>query len=494
MMKFTFCASVLTAILETLFYGGQVYGWNSISYVLRKENYFASECGNTTATSASNSSSSEVCTQQEESFILIYTCAVVTCSLSSLFYGFTLDVLGTFVTRFIGTFVFTLGLLLVSFSTPESAIMMYVSAMCCIGAGGMAILMSNMPLGGLFPKHRSTILATLNGAFDSSTLVFLMVKIGYENQITLRSCFLILVATTTFIWLRTFTLMPLKHVPFAATEDYEISVISQLSHQKEKEFIEERSDVSKELVYDKDNNNKKSTVSLMSCICSVNFILYTVFFSLCLLRMNIYFSTSGPWLLELSEGDDDLFSSYTDALGTVLLFGCFCAPLNGILIDRLIAFYQKDSKCDERRASIKALGVSLLVTSILIILLSLSTCIPIPFFTYSSFFLLILSRAFFFGGMSTYIANLFPSQHFGMLYGLTDCIGATVSILQYPLGSFVLVTLEGNFVLFNIGTVIVCLLTLVNPMVLLLKARNKKKCIDDKEYTTPTETNQSPNL
>lgn len=470
-LNLSFLLSVITGILETLIYGGLVFGWNSISYVLRKEGYFTTLCNDTNLVTVSNSSQTlnQVCQEQEESLILVYTMATFAVSVSSLFNGMSLDMAGTFITRCMGTAVFTFGVVLVSMSTPDSSILTYAAAMCCIGAGGMCLLIVNLPLGGVFPSRRSTIITSINGAFDSSAVVFFLVKIAYENGINVQASFIVIAVSTLFIWVRTVFLMPLKHVPFIAEQDFKLGVLHHVKCCKDKD--EEKKQECTVLTPDGSNR------SLISCVLTTKFWLNTFFYSICLLRMNVFFSTSGPWLLDLSEGDDDTFATYTNVLGTVLLFGCFCAPMNGVLVDKLLKVYKQKTKYDSLIATKKVLAISLFITSLLVVLFSISTCIPLPFFTYASFILLILFRAFLFGGLSTYIAMMFPSQHFGKLFGITDCIGAMVSTLQFPLGSFVLRQLDGNFVIFNIGTVVVCAATFIHPIVLFMKSRNQKKFV-----------------
>uniref|UniRef100_A0A9J8CBU2 Uncharacterized protein n=1 Tax=Cyprinus carpio carpio TaxID=630221 RepID=A0A9J8CBU2_CYPCA len=71
--------------------------------------------------------------------------------------------------------------------------------------GGILFLMTNMQVGNLFDSHRSTIITVYNGAFDSSSAIFLIIKVLCERRVSLRSSFLFL---SHLIWL---SVMHLRH-------------------------------------------------------------------------------------------------------------------------------------------------------------------------------------------------------------------------------------------------------------------------------------------
>ena len=66
---------------------------------------------------------------------------------------------------------------------------------------------------------RSTLITLMEGTCDSSVVVFFLLKIGYDSGIHFQSMLLILLSLTTFLWLRTFLLMPRKHVPYPLPEE-----------------------------------------------------------------------------------------------------------------------------------------------------------------------------------------------------------------------------------------------------------------------------------
>ncbi|MEQ2316994.1 hypothetical protein AMECASPLE_038248, partial [Ameca splendens] len=73
--------------------------------------------------------------------------------------------------------LYTAGTLLVAFSNAAYSLMLF-PALSCIAVGGILLLMTNMQVGNLFAAHRSTIITLYNGAFDSSSAVFLIIKVS----------------------------------------------------------------------------------------------------------------------------------------------------------------------------------------------------------------------------------------------------------------------------------------------------------------------------
>ncbi|XP_035747253.1 solute carrier family 43 member 3 [Egretta garzetta] len=73
--------------------------------------------------------------------------------------------------------LYTGGTLLVAFSTPELAVLLF-PAMSMLSVGGILLILTNMQVGNLFGKYRSIIITLYNGAFDSSSAIFLIIKVG----------------------------------------------------------------------------------------------------------------------------------------------------------------------------------------------------------------------------------------------------------------------------------------------------------------------------
>ncbi|CAI9622391.1 unnamed protein product, partial [Staurois parvus] len=77
-----------------------------------------------------------------------------------------------------------------------------------------------MQVGNLFGAQRSTIITLYNGAFDSSSVILLIVKVLYQNGISLRTLFLFLTCCSGIHILRTFFLLPKGHIPYPVPVGY----------------------------------------------------------------------------------------------------------------------------------------------------------------------------------------------------------------------------------------------------------------------------------
>ncbi|XP_009992242.1 PREDICTED: solute carrier family 43 member 3, partial [Chaetura pelagica] len=112
------------------------------------------------------------CSLQDEQFSLVFTIGSFMNNFMTFPMGFIFDRFGTTVARLIAISLYTGGTLLVAFSTPEMAVLLF-PAMSMLSVGGILLILTNMQVGNLFGKYRSIIITLYNGAFDSSSAIFL---------------------------------------------------------------------------------------------------------------------------------------------------------------------------------------------------------------------------------------------------------------------------------------------------------------------------------
>merc|ERR1712062_879573 len=125
------------------------------------------------------------------------------------------------------------------------------------------------------------------------------------------------------------------------------------------------------------------------------------------------------------------------------------------------------AKSENRKiAAYKANAVALGITSGLGTLFALSICLPYLNLQYFSLVVYMTVVSFVYAGNCNFLALLFPEEHFGRLLGITELIAALLLTLQYPLSIFVLRFCHGNFLPINITFVVLCLLTLIHPLIL----------------------------
>jgi len=149
-MDFFKVLSILTSCLEVLFFGGVIYGFSSLQYVLEQEGYFEYLCNNSTEHGLpiiniikENISTVIICGKQQASFNLAFTIGVSFFYVISFPWGVVLDRYETWVFRTIITILYTLSYLLLIFSKPSTSYLLIV-ILFLLGVSGMGTFMSNV--------------------------------------------------------------------------------------------------------------------------------------------------------------------------------------------------------------------------------------------------------------------------------------------------------------------------------------------------------------
>lgn len=501
-MKVKYLLSLVTASVECLFFSGLIFGWPSISYVLKKEGYFSNYCSSDSSETVEFNNSQNItteststllenstaglystpsispaediypsCKTQVEHLNLVFTISSTLMSFSTLINGYIYDKYGTWISRTLAILLFTLGSVLMSVSTIGTSWLLY-PAMTCFAIGGILLLVTNLQIGNLFGPMRSSVITMCSGALDSSSFIFLIIKLMYDAGMALSTTFIIITCSTVLLWIRTFTLLPQRHIPFPVTKGFDYGLAD--CSKKNEKILEEMTSMTTET----DHPSEESVVKLESKLSVLPYLrdrLYwsnVLHFSILQLRNYFFLGTLGYWLLTLSNDAD--ISSYLVVFGTCQLFGVLFAPLNGILIDTIAHLLKKSTTLTEI-VPLKAAISSGVATSLLGTIFSITVAIPIINVQYASFILQVIFRSFLYGGNMSFIAIAFPSIHFGKLYGLTMTIGGAISLFQYALFTLVLKNMESDFFVINIIFVFVSFLTLLHPLNVLMYCRMKEK-------------------
>ncbi|XP_036372557.1 solute carrier family 43 member 3-like [Megalops cyprinoides] len=475
--EFKFCdwLTLVSGLVECLCFAGVVFGWASLVYVLKMDGYFSNFCVNSTG---ANSSMYTDCSGQDEQFALIFTIASFLNSFMAFPLGHVFDRYGTMAARILGITLYTTGTLLVASSSAEMSSMLY-PAVSFIDVGGILFLMTNIQVGNLFGPFRSTVITLYNGPYDSSSSIFLIIKVLYERGVSLRSSFLFMSACSIIHLLRTFLLMPKTHIPYPLPEGYTYGVSCR--GRAVSTELEERADSSGNVqneggvegVQQEGSGQSQitpqkalSVASFRSCVLSWFFAWHLLWLSVMQLRLFLFIDILNPMLAWLTDGDSALVSSYTNAFGLTQLCGVFCAPWNGLLLDqqrkkwRALGGY----RLTEREADLRSSVLSLFLTALLGFFFSVCSTIPVLPLQYLTFVLQVASTSFLFGGNAAFISTAFPSCHYGKLYGLMSTLSAVVLLLQFPMLILVNDVLQGNPLYVNIGLTVLTLLPLIHPL------------------------------
>ncbi|XP_038161034.1 solute carrier family 43 member 3-like [Cyprinodon tularosa] len=456
-----------TGLVECLCFAGAVFGWASLVTVLKADGYFSFLCANATG---DNHTQILDCSAQDEQFSLIFTIASFMNNFLTLPNGFLFDHFGTTVARLFAIFLYTMGTLMVAFSSPALPYLLF-PALPLMAVGGILFLITNMQVGNLFGSHRSTIINLYNGAFDSSSALFLIIKLVHESGVSLHSAFLFLTACSIFHSLRTFFLLPRNFIPHPLPDQYSYGISCGASQPVSREVTANCCGHSAlEDTMCTHSVPFKHEKTFRECLLSRFFVCHLLWLSVMQLRHYLFIGTLNPMLQRLTEGDSSLVSQYTNAFAFTQLCAVLCAPWNGLIMDRHRGRSRAAGET-EHEADLRASVLSLFLTALQCVLFSLCASTPYLPLQYLTFILQVLNRSFLYGGIAAFISVAFPSRHFGKLYGLAMSLSASFSLLQYPCFALVNGALGGDPLYVNIGLTLLCLLAFIHPLSVYLHCR-----------------------
>ncbi|XP_035690000.1 solute carrier family 43 member 3-like [Branchiostoma floridae] len=506
----------VTGVLECLLFGGLIFGWASLVIVLKSENFFSSNCPSavngqengfsnssvnmavtlvifsnetqfTTLSPKGLSNASDVdscaapsvgCTYQDEQLSLVFTIASACLSFMALPNGILYDKFGTRKTRIVASVTYAIAMLMTAFTTVASSEMLFAS-MCIMAASGGYLLITNMQIGNLFGDKRSTVITLVNGAFDSSSFVFLVVLKIYEGGVSFKVIFLFFSVATSLLLLRSLFLLPNKQFPWPLPQDYNYGICRgkntgrrppgdvELNHNnhdagelqqealmsngnaQQTEEDEEEEISTPELYYPTFKKGLKSGM----------FYTHIFWFSVIQLRNYFFMGTFNPWMTKLADSNGCVVIRYTEAFAITQLFGVFCAPMNGLIMDTYRKYVTKKMVQDKQagrnhvcvesaytKASLdlRSCVVAFSLTTFLGVLFSVCVVIPVLPIQYLSFVLQVILRSFLYGGNATFFAVGYPPRHFGKMFGADMFIGGVFSCFQYPLFILTQDVFQGN--------------------------------------------------
>uniref|UniRef100_A0A8C3PIS3 Solute carrier family 43 member 3 n=1 Tax=Calidris pygmaea TaxID=425635 RepID=A0A8C3PIS3_9CHAR len=390
------------------------------------------------------------CSRQDEQFSLVFTIGSFMNNFMTFPMGFIFDRFGTAVARLIAISLYTGGTLLVAFSTPELAVLLF-PAMSMLSVGGILLILTNM-------------------------------QVLYERGLSLRAMFLFMAACSAWHLLRTLFLMPRSRIPYPLPPAYDYGLQCPGRSRSYRTYEEKRppgesgpEETPLEPTVPRGGGDPPG-VPFGACVRSGLFAWHVAWLSVMQLRHYLFIGTLNPLLDHLAHGDHHLVSTYTNAFAFTQLCGVLCAPWNGLILDR-----HKRGKAPRPEGALGALAdlrasvLSLAVTVTQCLLFSICAAVPVLPVQFATFVLQVLSRSFLYGGNAAFLAIAFPPQHFGKLYGLAMALSALVALLQYPCVALVRGPLHGDPFYVNVGLIAVVLVAFVSPVVVARECQRRAK-------------------
>ena len=364
--------------------------------------------------------------------------------------GYILDAYGTLIYRSVATCFMTLALILTAISSPSTSGMLF-PAMILLGICGFDLLIGNFQIANLTISARSLVINLLDGFYSSSAVVWLLIKIAYENGISLRTSFICLSICTVLLWIRTFFLMPVRGIPSSIPEEnYKYTLfdlfIRKDTHNYEK--IENEGTCCKIQGF-----STKFQTHLRNPLFWSN----AFWYSFIVLRLIFYYGTMVTWLEGITP--PSRVSFLINISGIIICCAALASPLNGAATDLVTKYFLR--KYALGTASACGLIVSTLITNLSYLGLSIAV---VTKQTYLSFVMLVLTQTCVFGSSDSFLAILFPAEDFGKLFGCNEIIGGLIALLQFPLFKLSILY-DPSFDIVNYSFVGICIFICHSPIV-----------------------------
>ncbi|XP_065052574.1 equilibrative nucleobase transporter 1-like isoform X4 [Rhopilema esculentum] len=198
------------SVFEMLFCSGPIFGWASLAYVLKKEDYFSELCLHPRGENSSAINSQDLCSTQENSLNIAYMVGFITVGLVSFPVGYLLDICGPKKARYISSALFGMSSAIWINFSPESQYLIYPAVLTMSSAGVFCSFAFFQVSAFLCHNNQSTILGLQNGAYNASAVVLHVIKVLYEIQKLFKievllslycgfSAILVLIATAIFV-------------------------------------------------------------------------------------------------------------------------------------------------------------------------------------------------------------------------------------------------------------------------------------------------------
>lgn len=392
----------------------------------------------------------------------MFTAAAVASNVAALPIGAILDNVGPKVCGIMGSLFLAIGALLFAFAS-SFPVDTYIPGYLFLAVGGPFIFISSFQLSNTFPTHSGLILALLTGAFDTSSAIFLLYRILYqesEGAIKPRHFFLFYLTVPFLILLFQVFLMPARSYETVGellrhAEDSDDVADGQLDENTallREERHQRRASVVAEIASVLGSNKGKKHVNaevqkqevsgvwgvlhgkeVKAQILSPWFILVALFTVIQMTRINYFVATIRPQY-ENILGSHKKAVEINDYFDFALPFGGLISiPFTGFILDHSSTFVIM-SVLVTIATAIGALGI-----------------LPYTWAAYANVSLFVLYRPFYYAAISDYAAKVFGFRTFGTVYGLIICLAGLGNFSQSGLDVLTHKTFGGSPLPVNVG-------------------------------------------
>ncbi|XP_052782310.1 equilibrative nucleobase transporter 1-like [Mya arenaria] len=474
------------AFIECLLFAGILYGWGSLVFIFKSEGIYADLCGyddhvhsvdkmnksninvyrnngklntsnpsvhfihstsstltetlnnhngNTTVTVTKGQS----CLAQDSRMSLCFTISSSIFCVSCVVMGAVNYKLGTRLTRLIAFPFFIAGSLCFVFLSKDRPWLMF-PGLSLIGIGGLPVFVTNTQVSNLFKSGSSSVVGLIVGGYDMSSAVFLVIKLGFHRGFSHQKGFAVLCGMHVMTLVSTFLFLPKGFIeqredPTTGCQGDEGGRrLSEGLLKKRAQLPRQRSMTVMEYRVRGRRPSLADTQPLSSYLRQPLFLTHSLW--LCILQLRFYFfiGNLNTFLTRVLDNDTQQVSYFTNACFYTMMGGLFTSFLAGIVYDSQKAIFKGGQSKLYRRLMPALLPVSL--ASLLTVVLSVLVLVPSPAVLYVIFIVMTLLRSFLYSVAAAFIQEIFPSQYFALLYGVTMIAAGLFSLFQYALFSW----------------------------------------------------------
>lgn len=501
------------AFMECLLFGGLLYGWGSLVFVLKQEGIYADLCPKEALSqNASNASvtynqgsgvtnngsiivvmlttfspnitmntngtmvtdgtkpaaENERCVPQDEKMALCFTIASAVFCAGCAVMGHINYMFGTRATRIIAFLCYIAGALMLAFVSVERPWLIY-PGLSLIGVGGLPLLVTNTQVANLFVKGSSSVVGLLCGGFDMSSAVQLVVKLAHQGGFARSKMYFVITGLHSLTLVSTFGFLPKKFISRPETPKIHKEVAESGGAGVELLNGEKNPGHGDELMI----APLKSTVpSLQSCVKQPLFITHCIW--LCLLQLRFYYfiGALNTYLNRILDRNEELVSYFNDVCFYTMMGGLLSSFLSGIVYD-----WQK-KRCKKGQSKVyrelMPAVLPLSIASLLSVILSILTLIPVRDLMYLIFIVMTIYRSFLYSMAAAFLGAVFPSEYFGLLYGIMIISGGVFGFLQFAFFRWSEVYLDAPLHA-DICLLVLVLFSFVHPVYIWLKCWREER-------------------
>ncbi|CAL8109285.1 unnamed protein product [Calicophoron daubneyi] len=472
--------TVVIAIIDTLWFTGIHYGFNSLTSAYSSLGVFASYCNG------------DNCDGQTKMFSYVFMVANLVQLVLVPLCGLLLDKGGLRVAKLVNICLTFAGALMFGFADGSTSYILF-PAMILVSVSGNIGLMCNQQASSLFPRYRGLIVSLISGAFDSSTVVDFIASRTFP-RISLKVTFVILACCALvcglFVALFLLTQYSSGMAKLAADQDVlegdgldEDATENTSVEQVKKEVMDEvRSGLGLESV---DQKVQEIIVSryptLKSCFRSYPFLLGTLWYTFGQVRFSYFLAQLSKLLNDSFPGNSSLVNKLLEDSTIFTICGIVMGVIGGAILDacrnaerrRLASLISSSGKqtSDDQIYWIYLRALAPPVTLMACCSLILSCILFVrgqQAVFYVAFFFLLVFRSLLTSTLMTLAISSFPTQSFGIVVGVMCVIAGAVSTVQYGL-------LELSITTSHIICVVISALTFIPPIILFVKSGQSNK-------------------